>query len=111
MQGEESGEAEAQPDNRLKDIDEPTPPTVTRENVIKIQENEVDMREEGVTREKRRQSECDERLDNGKLRRREGIKRGLRDITPVSCEEYDESWDLEDQSKKCKRETECLLAS
>ena len=44
------------------------------------------------------------------MRRREGIKRSLRDITPVSYEEYDNSWDLEDQSKRCKRAANCLLA-
>ena len=48
---------------------------------------------------------------NGKLRRREGIKRGLRDTMPVSYEEYDTSWDLEDQSKRCQRSVNCLLAS
>ena len=52
-------------------------------------ENEVDMREEGVTGDKI--SECGERLGKGKLQRREGIKRSLRDITPVSYEEYDNS--------------------
>ena len=111
MQGKESGEAEAQPDNRLKDIDEPTPPTLSRENVIKIQEKEVNMREEGGVGEKRGQPECGERAGNGKLRRREGIKRSLQDIIPASYEEYDDSWDLEDQSKKCKRAANCLLAS
>ena len=29
----------------------------------------------------------------------------------MSYEEYEESWDLEDQSKKCKRAVNCLLAS
>ena len=29
----------------------------------------------------------------------------------MSYEEYEESWDLEDQSKKCKRAANCLLAS
>ena len=72
-------------------------------------ENEVDMREDGVTGEKMGLSECGERPGNGKLRRREGIKRSLRDITPVSYEEYDDSWDLKDQSKKCKRAANCLL--
>ena len=52
-----------------------------------------------------------ERSGNGKLRRREGIKRSLQDITPVSYEEYDNSWDLEDKSKKCKRVANFLLAS
>ena len=45
------------------------------------------------------------------MRRREGIKRSLRDITLVSHEEYDDSWDLEGQSKKCKSAANCLLAS
>ena len=45
------------------------------------------------------------------MRRREGIKRNLREITPTSYEEYEDSWDLEDQSKKCKRAANCLLAS
>ena len=48
---------------------------------------------------------------NCKLRRREGIKQSLLDITPVSYEKYDDSWDLEDQSKKCERAANCLLAS
>jgi len=30
---------------------------------------------------------------------------------PVSYEEYDTSWDLEDQSKRCKRSVNCLLVS
>ena len=67
--------------------------------------------QEGVTGVKRGQSECEENPCNGKLRRREGIKRGLQDITPVSYEEYNTSWDLEDQSKKCRRALNCLLAS
>ena len=29
----------------------------------------------------------------------------------MSYEEYDDSWNLEDQSKKCKRAANCLLAS
>jgi hypothetical protein len=29
----------------------------------------------------------------------------------VSYEEYDDSWDLEDQLKKCKKAANCLLAS
>ena len=61
MQGGDSGEAEAQPNNGLEGIDEPLLPTLAWENAIKIQENEVDMREEGVTGEKRGQSECGER--------------------------------------------------
>ena len=122
MQGGDSGEAEAQHNNRLEGIDEPPWPTLTRENEIKIQEragrgraedveNEVNMQEEGVTGEKRGPPECGESSGNGKLQRREGIKRSLWDITPVSYEEYDDNWDLEDQSKKSKRAAICLLAS
>ena len=95
MQGGDEGGEELQHSTRLEDIDEPTPPTLTHENEIDIQE--------GVTGVKRGQSECVENPCNGKLRRREGINRGLRDITPVNYEEYDSSWDLEDQSKRCKR--------
>ena len=111
MQGRDSGEAEAQHNNGSEGIEEPPWPTPAREHVIETQENEIDMREEGVTGEKRGQSECVERSGNGKLRRREGIKRSLQDITPVSYEEYDNSWDLEDESKKCKRVANFLLAS
>ena len=88
MQGEDSGEAEAQHHNGSECIEEPPWPTPAREHVIKTQENEIDMKEEGVTREKRGQSECVERSGNDKLRRREGIKLSLWDITPVSYEEY-----------------------
>ena len=72
-------------------------------------ENEIDM-QEGGTGVKRGQPECVENPCNSKLRRREGIKRSLRDIALVSYEEYDTSWDLEDQSKRCKRAVNCLLA-
>ena len=79
---------EAQHNNRLEGIDEPPRPTLIQENEIKIQErgvgawrgraedveNEVDMQEEGVTREKRGAPECGESSGNGKVRRREGIK-------------------------------------
>jgi len=111
MQGGDNGEAEDQHNNQSEGIDEPPPPALARENVIKVPENEVDMREEKINGEKRGPSECGERPGNGKLRRREGIKRNLRDIKPVSYEEYEDSWDLEDQSKKCKRAANCLLAS
>ena len=71
MQGGDSGEEEDQHNNRLKGIDEPPLPTLAQENEIKIQErgvgarrgraedveNEVDMREEGVTGEERGQSD------------------------------------------------------
>ena len=94
--------AEYQPHTRLENQEEPTTPTPTQENEIEMQEGGV-----GV---KRGQSESRENHSNGKLRRREGIKRGLRDILPVSYEEYDTSWDYEDQSKRCKRSVNCLLA-
>ena len=81
------------------------------ENVIKVTENVVDMCEEKINGEKRGTSECGERPGNGKCRGREVIKLKLRDVTPMSYEEYDDSWDLEDQSKKCKRTEICLLAS
>ena len=55
------------------------------------------MREKGGVGEKRGQPECRERGGNGKLLRREGIKHSLRDITPVSYKEYDDSWDLEEE--------------
>ena len=104
MQGGNEGEAELQHNTSLEDIDESPPSTIE-------QENEIDM-QEGVTGVKKRgQAECVENPCNGKLRRREGIKRGLQDITPVSYEEYNTSWDLEDQSKKCRRAVNCLLAS
>ena len=41
MQGGDSGEAEAQHNNRLEGIDEPPLPTLARENEIKIQERGV----------------------------------------------------------------------
>ena len=111
MQGGDNGGAEDQPNNGFESIEEPSLPTLARENVIKVPENKVDMREEKTNGEKRGQSECGERPVNGKLRRREGIKGSLRDITPVNYEEYEDSWDLEDQSKKCKKAANCLLAS
>ena len=43
---------------------------------------------------------CMENQNQLKMRRKEGIKRGLRDTLPVSYEEYDVSWDQENQSKK-----------
>ena len=67
MQGGDSGEAETQHNNRLEGIDEPTQPTLARENEIDMQEggtgagrgqsegveNEIDMQERvtGVNRE------------------------------------------------------------
>ena len=111
MQGGDNGGGEAPHHNGSEYVEEPPWPNSTWEHVIKTQENEIDMKEEGAIGEKRGQSECVERSGNGKLRRREGIKCSLRDITPVSYEEYKESWDLEDQSKKCRRAVNCLLAS
>ena len=73
-------------------------------------ENEIDM-QEGGTGVKRGQPECIENPCNGKLRRRDGIQRSLRDIASVNYEEYNTCWDLEDQSKRCKRVVNCLLAS
>ena len=108
MQGGEEREAEHQSDIRMENTEEPTLLTETQENVI--EENVIDMQEKGAG-VKRGQSEHAENLVNGKLRRREGIKRGLRDIDRVSYEEYDNSWDLEDQSKRCKRAVNCLLVS
>ena len=72
MQDGDSGGGEAQHNNRLEGISEPPLPTLALENEINIQEgrmgagrgraevveNEMDMQEEGVTREKRGQSEC-----------------------------------------------------
>ena len=102
MKGGEERGAENQSDIRLENTEEPTLLTDDQENVIDMQE-----RGAGV---KRGQSECVDSRVSGKLRRREGIKRELRDITPVNYEEYDPSWDLEDQSKKCKMAVNCLLA-
>ena len=67
--------------------------------------------QKGGTGVKRGPLECVENPSNGKLRRREGIKHGLQDMVPVSYEEYVTSWDLEDQSKRCKRAINCLLAT
>ena len=113
MQGGDGGEAEPQHNNRLEGIDEPTLPTLARENEMDMQEggtgagrgqsegveNEIDM-QEGVTGVKRGEIRVRRKPMQ---RQREGIKRGLWewDNAPVSYEEYDDSWDLEDQSKKC----------
>ena len=101
---------EVLPYNESECVKEPTWPSSNREHVIETQDNEIDMKEEGGTGEKRGKPEWEERSSNSKLRRREGIKRSLRGITPVSYEEHEESWDLEDQSKKCRRAVNCLLA-
>lgn len=58
---------------------------------------------------KRGQAWYGENHSNGKLRRQEGIKRSLHDILPVSYGEYYTSWDIEDQSKRCKKSVNCLL--
>ena len=99
MQGGDNEGKEATPHSGSECVEEPPWPNSTREHVIKTQENEIDMKEEGVT------GGCVERSGNGKLRRREGIKRSLQDITPVSYEEYEESWDLE-VNLSARRETE-----
>ena len=111
MLGGDNEGGEVLPYNESECVKEPTRSSSNREHVIETQDNEIDMKVEGGTGEKRGKPEYEERSSNGKLRRREGIKRSLRDITPVSYEEYEESWDLEDQSKKCKRAVNCLLAS
>ena len=111
MAGEGEGRGEDNPNSGPVDIEEPPPLTPTPENMITTPENEIDMREEGGKGEKRELTECVEFPGNGKSRRREGIKRSLRDIAPVSYEEYEESWDFEDPSKKCRRGVNCLLAS
>ena len=111
MAGEGEERGEDNPNSGPADIEAPPPLTPTPENVITTPENEIDMREEGGKGEKRELTGCEELSGNGKSRRREGIKRSLRDIAPVSYEEYEESWDLEDQSKKCRRGVNCLLAS
>jgi len=74
MQGGEERGAEHQSDIRMENTEEPTLLTETQENVI--EENMIDMQEKGAG-VKRGQSEHAENLINGKLRRREGIKRGL----------------------------------
>ena len=111
MTGEGERRGEDNPHPEPAEIEEPPPLTPTPENVIRTPEHEVEMREEGGKGEKRELTECEELAGNGKLRRREGIKRSLRDTAPVSYEEYEESWDLEDQPKKCRRGVNCLLAS
>ena len=108
MKGGEERGAENQSDIRLENTEEPTLLTDAQENVI--EENVIDMQERGAG-VKRGQSEHVDSQVNGKLRRREGIKRGLRDTMPMNYEEYDPSWDLEDQSKKCKMNINCLLSA
>lgn len=58
---------------------------------------------------KRGKTGCIENQSQLKMRRREGLKRGLRDTLPVSYEEYDVSWDHENQSKKCRNQVNFLL--
>ena len=111
MAGEGERRGEDNPNPEPTDIEELPPLPPTPDNVITTPENEIEMREEGGRGEKRELTECVELPGNGKSRRREGIKRSLRDIAPVSYEEYEESWDLEDQSKRCRRGVNCLLAS
>ena len=121
MQGGDGGEAETQHNNRLEGIDESTLPTLASENEIDMQEEDTGAgrgQSEGVENE----IDMQERSKAGKIRvcrkpvhrqieKERRYKRGLRDITPVSYEEYEDSWDLEDQSKKVKRAANCLLAS
>ena len=71
-------------------------------------ENEIQMHE-GAGGVKRGQTELEKNLHHDKWRKREGIKRGLRDITCVPYEEYEDSWDQEIQAKKCKGSINCIL--
>jgi len=56
------------------------------------QENEIYM-QEGAGGVKRGLTELEKNLHHDKWRKREGIKRGLRDIPCVLYEEYEASWD------------------
>ena len=64
---------------------------------------------EGAGGVKRGQTELEKNLHHDKWRKREGIKRGLRDIPRVQYEEYESSWDQEIQAKKCKGSINCIL--
>jgi len=111
MQGGEESWAEYQPHTNLRKSEEPTQTSLTQATgaaPTPSPENEIDM-QEGAGGVKRGQAEYGESHSNSKLRRQEWIKRGLRDILPVSYEEYDTSWDHEDQSKRCKKSVNCLL--
>ena len=54
---------------------------------------------EGAGGVKRGQTKLEKNLHHDKWRKREGIKRGLRDIPRVPYEEYEASWDQEIQAK------------
>ena len=71
-------------------------------------ENEIHMHE-GAGGVKRGQTELEKNLHHDKWRKREGIKRGLRDIPRVPYEENVASWDQEIQAKKCKGSINCIL--
>jgi len=55
---------------------------------------------EGAGGVKRGQTKLEKNLHHDKWRKREGIKRELRDIPRVQYEEYEASWDQEIQAKK-----------
>ena len=71
-------------------------------------ENEIHMHE-GAGGVKRGQTELEKNLHHDKWRKREGIKRGLRDIPRVPYEEYEASWDQEIQAKKYKGSINCII--
>ena len=64
---------------------------------------------EGAGGVKRGQTELEKNLHHDELRKREGIKRELRDIPRVQYEEYEASWDQEILAKKCKGSINCIL--
>jgi len=65
--------------------------------------------QEGAGGVKRGLTELEKNLHHDKWRKREGIKRGLKDIPRVPYEEYEASWDQEIQAKKCKGSINCIL--
>ena len=91
--------------------DEPTQPTLPPSSSIMPvyhQANEIHMHE-GAGGVKRGQTELEKNLHHDKWRKREGIKRGLRDIPCVQYKEYEASWDQEIQAKKCKGSINSIL--
>ena len=64
---------------------------------------------EGVGGVKRGQTEPEKNSHHDKWRKREGIKRGFRDIPCVPYEKYEASRDQETQAKKCKGSINCIL--
>ena len=64
---------------------------------------------EGAGGVKRGQTEPEKNSHHDKWRKREWIKRGLRDIPCVQYEEYEASCDQEIQAKKCKGSINCML--